>query len=211
MANRGGRTVRATGAWPCSASRRRCRRSARPRRRSAKATSWQDSAWRGCMAKCRFWRRGVRGQLIWSLRGTSGFGHDPVLCLMADPNVWRNDRRGEHGWEARPGRPSVASRPRLRKSAAPAGLGMTGTTRHRGQAVIWSWSMCIGRSARPSAPIAISTPMCATRKWTRIFCAAFKTELRWFAGTHRAAQGEQHFLRRRHAVADAACGRGRGH
>ena len=72
-----------------------------------------------------------------------------------------------------------------------------------------SASTSIGRSAGPNAPIAISTPMCATRQSTR-----WRSPPRWrreLTGSPSAPpgrDGDEHFLRRRHALADAAC-RGR--
>ena len=68
-----------------------------------------------------------------------------------------------------------------------------------------SRSMCIGRSARPNAPIAISIRMCAmSRVDTQGFADALASELAWFAAASTGRRSDQHLLRRRHAVADAA-------
>ncbi len=70
--------------------------------------------------------------------------------------------------------------------------------------------MCIGRSASPSAPIATSTPMCATAASTKpSSLALICSELEAFRGAGAWPHRDQHLLRRRHAVADGRANRRR--
>ena len=111
----------------------------------------------------RIFRGEVEGTLVWPPRGELGFGYDPVFLPDGyDKTFGEMTAAGKARLEARRRRRAVAPRPRLPEiRPRKAGLG------HERCANPASASTSIGRSARPSAPIATSTAMSATSRSTR--------------------------------------------